>query len=811
VATALEVDVTADATNLRAQLALAEASARSLGAQVRSMAAEMQRSGQSDPSPALNRMAEASGKAKQQVMELQAQIAKKPEGEEGLLGVFDALKGRFASVTALGGEVREFGEALMAAFAVERISEFVEHIAEAGAKVEHLSQQLGVPAEQISTFGFMARQMGLDVDQAAGILEKLERSMVKAAGGAGTQAKAFADLGISTAQINAHMGDAAGMLGLVADAFNRSADGPAKTAIAMEIAGHSAAEMIPLLDQGSAGMAAMSEQAKATGSNISGPMAEGMEQTVQGISTLKDSFEGIAITLFEAFKPAIDATVSGITDLVQGFNDALKADGLLHDVLTAMVVVVDGVINGFALFRLAIEELYDVVKGNFRGMMDDAAALGGVMYDVFTGRWGSISHDFKISLLQMQTDNSTTLANMATDMETYLNTVKRLTSNLGAHGVDTSGGKEEAPEAKPKLNASNLEETQHSADEQLEIWKNLDSELGEMDRADLDTDLAISRSRLEAKEQMLDAEVAAGKITAEQKVTLERGLNEQLYQLDLARLKQEVDLNSEDLVEQDRINNAILKLQAQHALDMEKLNRDMNVAIAEDQKKATKDWDTLLQPMGQTFAKTMSGMIEGTATLAGAFRSMLDSMLTHTIEWGIKTLVHWVSIELAKTSATAAGTAARVTTQAAGAAAGKAVDAAAGSASVVGDAHKAFAGAYSAVVGIPIIGPVLAPIAGATAFAAVTAMDVFSAEGGFGNVPYDDAPAMLHREEMVLPADIANPFREMLSGGGNTSNYGGNFSPTVHVHGANGKAPTTRDIIRELRNAHRNGEFERAA
>ena len=84
-----------------------------------------------------------------------------------------------------------------------------------------------------------------------------------------------------------------------------------------------------------------------------------------------------------------------------------------------------------------------------------------------------------------------------------------------------------------------------------------------------------------------------------------------------------------------------------------------------------------------------------------------------------------------------------------------------------GDAAKAASGAYSALAGIPYVGPVLAPAAAATAFAAVMAFGsgIKSAAGGF-DIPSGLNPVtQLHAEEMVLPADIANPLRDSLGGG----------------------------------------------
>ncbi|MFV4677416.1 hypothetical protein ACNJU9_21650, partial [Mycobacterium tuberculosis] len=85
-------------------------------------------------------------------------------------------------------------------------------------------------------------------------------------------------------------------------------------------------------------------------------------------------------------------------------------------------------------------------------------------------------------------------------------------------------------------------------------------------------------------------------------------------------------------------------------------------------------------------------------------------------------------------------------------------------------AAVAAAGAYAAIASIPFVGPVLAPIAAGVALAGVLALgkSLFSAEGGWGQVPYDGALTQLHKNEMVLPASIASPLRSSLAAGGFT-------------------------------------------
>lgn len=85
-------------------------------------------------------------------------------------------------------------------------------------------------------------------------------------------------------------------------------------------------------------------------------------------------------------------------------------------------------------------------------------------------------------------------------------------------------------------------------------------------------------------------------------------------------------------------------------------------------------------------------------------------------------------------------------------------------------AKEAAANAWNAVVGIPIIGPVLAPAAAAASFAGVMAFA--SAEdgwdvpggGGAGIDGRGGRPAIIHPREMVLPAQIADSVRALPGG-----------------------------------------------
>jgi hypothetical protein len=174
-----------------------------------------------------------------------------------------------------------------------------------------------------------------------------------------------------------------------------------------------------------------------------------------------------------------------------------------------------------------------------------------------------------------------------------------------------------------------------------------------------------------------------------------------------------------------------------------------------------------LDPIGTGFARVVSGLVSGSETAGQAFAAMGESMLSRFVGYCAEMTEQWAVKELTQTAATTAGDTARAASDAAAQSAGMAASAATALADIGNSAARAAAGAFAATASTPIVGPALAPAAAATALAAVLEFggQVFSAAGGWGQVPYDGALTSLHKDEMVLPADLATPLRSALGGG----------------------------------------------
>jgi phage-related minor tail protein len=287
------------------------------------------------------------------------------------------------------------------------------------------------------------------------------------------------------------------------------------------------------------------------------------------------------------------------------------------------------------------------------------------------------------------------------------------------------------------------------------------------------TDLENALSNIQQKRQAAQGAERDGEITAAQLLATQQ----QLYQQDLnayaAYLAEKVQL--------DQGNVKALEKDAQEWVEASrKANQQMQADTSQYQKTLQQQWQQTLRPITQAFDQSITGMIQGTKTLSQTWRSMLADLLMSEIRAGVQMVAHWAATELAKTAATNAGNASRIASNEAAARTGMAQDAAMSEKEIMNSAYTAGAKAYQAVVGIPIVGPVLAPVAAATAFTGVMAFDnIASAAGGWDRVPFDGAKAILHKDEMVLPSHIAGPMRQMAQSG---MAAGGSGGQTIHVH-----------------------------
>jgi hypothetical protein len=179
-----------------------------------------------------------------------------------------------------------------------------------------------------------------------------------------------------------------------------------------------------------------------------------------------------------------------------------------------------------------------------------------------------------------------------------------------------------------------------------------------------------------------------------------------------------------------------------------KIEADDAASLARRQKL----WDQTFKGISGAFDTFINGLLSGQQKLSQAWEKLVESMVSKFVDGLEKQLMSFIEHKLMELTI-------HTSTEQAKDEASKAAHAKEDERT----AYSAAKGAWESVVHTPIVGPILAPIAAATTFAAVSAFG--SAEGGQYIVPSEQL-TMLHRNEMVLPAVVADRMRGVIEGGG---------------------------------------------
>lgn len=251
-----------------------------------------------------------------------------------------------------------------------------------------LSQSTGVSVEALSELQFAADLSGLSTEDLAASLSKLSRSSAEAAAGSKAQADAFARLGVVVTNTDGSLKGTEQLLLDVADRFSKLEDSAAKSALAQEIFGKSGAKLIPFLNAGRDGLAAMRAEASALGITISTEAAQSAERFNDTLSTVSAAAGGLVNTFVQQALPTMELIAGkflaaardggalnlAVTALATAFRALVTAGVIVTSVFQQVGLAINAFITGLALLRQGrVTEAVDIVKDRFKQMRENVA------------------------------------------------------------------------------------------------------------------------------------------------------------------------------------------------------------------------------------------------------------------------------------------------------------------------------------------------------------------------------------------------------------------------------------------------------
>lgn len=250
---------------------------------------------------ALERIYKIVADASQPVRELE-KLNKSVSGiDNKLAGVATAFKAAFAGATVVA--------------AIQTVTRAVTDSIDAFDKLGKTTQKLGVSAQDFTELQHAAEMTDISTEKLAASMTKLNKAIADAAsGGTSKGAEALKDLGVNIRDSSGELRNSADVFREVAQAFSEIPDGAEKATLAMQIFGKSGADLIPLLNEGAAGLEAFAEQAKALGLVISDTDTLLADQFNDNVDLMKKQFEGATNSLTSGLLPALALLSTELAD-----------------------------------------------------------------------------------------------------------------------------------------------------------------------------------------------------------------------------------------------------------------------------------------------------------------------------------------------------------------------------------------------------------------------------------------------------------------------------------------------------------------
>lgn len=245
-----------------------------------------------------------------------------------------------ATVAAVGAAAVGMGKAIYSN---------VSAIASSGDEIDKASQSLGISAELYQKLGYAAELSGTSIDafslgvknitgQLSGMMESGEYS-----------SKVFDALGVSVLDADNNIKDSQTVMMESLMALADMTDETQRNALANELFGRSYQDLLPMLNSGADGIAAMMQEAEDYGMVISDEVVKSSAGFNDALTQLTGTFDGVKTKLLADFLPSITTVMDGLSDLLAGNEGA-------EDTLT------NGFMSAIDNFEALLPKILDIVS-----------------------------------------------------------------------------------------------------------------------------------------------------------------------------------------------------------------------------------------------------------------------------------------------------------------------------------------------------------------------------------------------------------------------------------------------------------------
>lgn len=277
-----------------------------------------------------------------------------------------SLRGPLNSLVAINA-AQLFGSIASAATNYARsLASLIASTTETVSSQNDLANRLGLTYGELAGLSFAGSLVGVSMDTIGAAMTRAQVAFANAANGSKTATAAFAAMGLSVADLNGLSAEQ--QFEAIAQAISQLPTEAERAAAAVRIFGRAGAQLLPLFNQGAAGIQAAREEADRFGLTLTNTQAGNIDNMGDAFDRAQAAITGVVQQIVAYLAPAIESVTTQFTNLVGNIGGANIGQA-----------IGDGILQG-ARFLASIG---DFVIANFSGVFEYLSSVGQQWNTVF--------------------------------------------------------------------------------------------------------------------------------------------------------------------------------------------------------------------------------------------------------------------------------------------------------------------------------------------------------------------------------------------------------------------------------------------
>ena len=247
------------------------------------------------------------------------------------------------------------------------LSQMMSKFLDTGDAIDKASMRLGIGVDKLQSLQYAAKMSGSSAEDMNQALGKLNENIAKAAAGKNKEiASLFDKLGISLRDAKGNLRTAADVLPEFADAIQRNTNSSVRARMAIAAFGDAGQKLIPMLQDGSKGLADMEKRAHDLGLTMSQDDVKAAASLGDKFTDLGSVFDSFGNTISAKLAPVLGPLIDDLTEFLAKNKDAFA--GRLSEAVSKLAdslkkVDFEKLANEAMDCFHAIGELYDKLGG----------------------------------------------------------------------------------------------------------------------------------------------------------------------------------------------------------------------------------------------------------------------------------------------------------------------------------------------------------------------------------------------------------------------------------------------------------------